>query len=73
MLEGKEFIEYSKLVEILHGRRMNSVSTKVAEKVRPFLKHGDIDARTCKQISKHNPRRPPARDGNLGGDVSVHE
>jgi hypothetical protein len=58
----KKSLKHPELVEDLHRRRVDGVSTKIAEEIRMLLENADIAARAGEEQTRHHARRPSADD-----------
>ena len=53
---------------------MDRVAAKIAQEIRVFFQHHDIDARAREQEAEHNAGRTAANDATTGREIfRVHE
>ena len=57
--EFEKIAEQAEFVQHLHGGRMDRVAAEVAQEVRVFFEHDDVDAGTGQQQAKDHPAGPP--------------
>src|SRR5205823_545364 len=68
----EKVLDQAKFVNDFQRRRMNRVTTKIAQKIGVLLKHDDIHTRACEQKAEHHSGRPAARDATTRCDWLLH-
>ena len=72
--ELQELIQQTQLVHQLKRRRMDRVAAKIAQEIRMFFQHHDIDARAREQEAEHHAGRTAANDATTGREIfRIHE
>jgi len=65
----QEFIQQTEFMHQLERRGMDRVAAKIAQEVRVFFQHDDIDAGTREQEAEHHAGRTAADDATTGREM----
>ena len=72
--EFQELIQQTQFVHQLERRRMDRVAAKIAQEIRVFFQHHDIDAGAREQEAEHHAGRTAANDATSGRKIfRIHE
>ena len=67
--EFQELIQQTQLMHQLKRRRMDRVVAKIAQEIRMFFQHDDIDAGAREQEAEHHAGRTAANDATTGREM----
>ena len=64
----EELVEQPQFVHQLEGRGVNRIATKIAQEIRVFFEHDDVDAGARQQEAEHHPGRAASGYAASGGE-----